>query len=102
VIREEDVRRELLEVWDPELMMDIVNLGLVYDVQVQEAGRKVYVLMTLTAIGCPAFESMKEDIVSRVCALPGVEQVQVDLTFTPPWSKERMSEEAQTVFRYLF
>ncbi|PWK13186.1 metal-sulfur cluster assembly factor [Tumebacillus permanentifrigoris] len=102
MISAEDVYKHLLEVWDPELMMDIVNLGLVYDVQVQEAGRKVSVLMTLTARGCPAFESMREEIITRVSTLPGVEEVVVDLTFIPPWTKERMSEAAQTVFRYLF
>ncbi|KEO82874.1 metal-sulfur cluster assembly factor [Tumebacillus flagellatus] len=102
MITEADVRRELLEVWDPELMMDIVNLGLVYDVQVREQGRRVLVVMTLTAMGCPAFDSMRDDIVSRVSTLPGVESVDVELTFSPPWSKELMSDEAKTIFRYLF
>jgi metal-sulfur cluster biosynthetic enzyme len=102
VITEDDVRNELSEVWDPELMMDIVNLGLVYEVQVLEAGSRVRVVMTLTAMGCPAFDSMKDDIVSRVSALPGVENVDVELTFSPPWSKDLMSEEAKTIFRYLF
>lgn len=102
MISEEDVRRELSEVWDPELMMDIVNLGLVYDVQVREQGRSVYVLMTLTAMGCPAFDTMRDDIRRRLTTLSGVEEVTVELTFNPPWTKDRMSEEAKTIFRYLF
>ncbi|HEU4964560.1 MAG TPA: metal-sulfur cluster assembly factor [Bacilli bacterium] len=101
MITAEQVRERLEEVLDPELMIDIVNLGLIYDITVAEDGRLVTILMTLTTMGCPAFESMRQEIVERIETL-GVEQVNVHLTFDPPWSKERMSEEAQTIFRYLF
>jgi metal-sulfur cluster biosynthetic enzyme len=102
MVTEEKVREQLLEVLDPELMIDIVNLGLVYDIEVEEQGRRVTIVMTLTTMGCPAFDGLRSEIVALVGALPGVEDVQVLLTFDPPWSKERMSDEAQTLFKYLF
>ncbi|MGZ4122981.1 MAG: metal-sulfur cluster assembly factor [Tumebacillaceae bacterium] len=98
----EQVREQLLDVYDPELMMDIVNLGLVYDIEIEEQGRKVTIVMTLTSMGCPAFGGIQSEIVSLVGTLPGVEDVEVLLTFDPPWSKERMSDEAKTIFKYLF
>ena len=96
------VREQLLEVLDPELMIDIVSLGLVYEIDVAEQGRAVRVVMTLTTMGCPAFDALHDEIVERVKKLPGVEAVEVELTFDPPWSKARMSEEARTLLRYMF
>jgi metal-sulfur cluster biosynthetic enzyme len=102
MVTAETVREQLLDVLDPELMIDIVNLGLVYDIDVTEAGDVVRVVMTLTTMGCPAFDGLRDEIVERVKKLPGVEAVAVELTFDPPWSKERMSEEAKILFKYLF
>ena len=101
MITPDDVRECLLDVLDPELMMDVVNLGLIYDIQVAD-GMRVGIVMTLTTMGCPAGDSIRQEIIDKVRTLPGVEDVQVDVTFDPPWTKERMSEEAQTIFRYLF
>lgn len=98
----EQVREQLLDVYDPELMMDIVNLGLVYDIEIEDEGRSVTIVMTLTTMGCPAFGGLQQEIVSLVGTMPGVEKVNVQLTFDPPWNKEMMSEEAKTVFKYLF
>ncbi|OFW81133.1 MAG: aromatic ring hydroxylase [Alicyclobacillus sp. RIFOXYA1_FULL_53_8] len=92
----------LLDVLDPEIQIDIVNLGMVYNVDISEDGKKVTVLVTLTTMGCPLFDDIKEQIVERVSSLDGVEQVDVELTFDPPWSKDSMSEEAKLVFKYLF
>jgi metal-sulfur cluster biosynthetic enzyme len=101
VITEELVRGILLDVLDPEIQIDIVNLGMVYGVKISEDQKKVTVVMTLTTMGCPAFDEMKEQILERVSSL-GVDEVEVELTFDPPWDKEKMSEEAKLVFKYLF
>ena len=102
MVTEELVRGMLLDVLDPEIQIDIVNLGMVYNVDISEDGKKVTVLVTLTTMGCPLFDDIKEQIVERVSSLDGVEQVDVELTFDPPWSKDSMSEEAKLVFKYLF
>jgi metal-sulfur cluster biosynthetic enzyme len=102
MVNAEQVWETLGEVLDPELMIDIVNLGLVYDLEVADDGKIVRIVMTLTTLGCPAFAGMQQEIVERVSSLPGVEQVEVELTFDPPWNRERMSEEAKTLLRYLF
>lgn len=102
MVTEELVRGILTDVLDPEIQIDIVNLGMVYNVDISEGGKKVTVLVTLTTMGCPLFDDIKDQIIDRVSALDGVEDVEVELTFDPPWSKEMMSEEAKLVFRYLF
>lgn len=101
-VTEEMVRGMLTDVLDPEIQIDIVNLGMVYGVDISEDGKKVTVTMTLTTMGCPIFDDLKDQIIEKVKALPGVEDVEVILTFDPPWDKEMMSEEAKLVFKYLF
>ncbi|MCY0887528.1 MAG: iron-sulfur cluster assembly protein [Alicyclobacillaceae bacterium] len=102
MVTEEIVRGMLMDVLDPEIQIDIVNLGMVYGVDVLEDGRKVKVTMTLTAMGCPAYDELKEQIEDTVLSLEGVEEVEIELTFDPPWDKEMMSDEAKLVFKYLF
>jgi metal-sulfur cluster biosynthetic enzyme len=102
MITEEQVKAVLMDVLDPEIQIDIVNLGMVYGIDISEDGKKVKVTMTLTTMGCPAYEMLRDEIVEKVKTLPGVEDVEVELTFDPPWNKEMMSEEAKMVFRYLF
>jgi len=102
MVTEELVRGMLLDVLDPEIQIDIVNLGMVYGVETSEDGKHVKVIMTLTTMGCPAYDDLKQQILDRVGSLEGVEDVEVELTFDPPWSKEKMSEEAKLVFKYLF
>lgn len=102
MVTQELVRGILTDVLDPEIQIDIVNLGMVYNVDISEDGKKVTVLLTLTTMGCPLFDDIKDQIVDRVLELDGVEDVEVELTFDPPWSKDMMSEEAKMVFRYLF
>jgi metal-sulfur cluster biosynthetic enzyme len=101
VLTEEAVMEQLKEVLDPEIQIDVVNLGMIYGVKIEDGGDKVVVRMTLTTMGCPAMEELQYEIVRRVEDL-GVKQVIIDLTFDPPWTKEMMSEEAKTVMRYLF
>jgi metal-sulfur cluster biosynthetic enzyme len=94
----EEVFEALHQVEDPELGMDIVELGLVYDVEVD--GPKVKVTHTLTSMGCPAGPMIQESIHEAVAALPGVEQVEVELTFDPPWTPDRMSDDAKFILGF--
>lgn len=102
MINEELVRGMLTDVIDPEIQIDIVNLGMVYGVDISDDEKHVTVNMTLTTMGCPAYDSLREEIIEKVESLSGVEQCDVELTFDPPWDKEMMSEEAKLVFKYLF
>lgn len=101
MITEEAVYEQLKEVLDPEIQIDVVNLGMIYGVTIVDEGKKVIVRMTLTTMGCPAMEELQDDIVRRIEAV-GVDEVEIDLTFDPPWNKDMMSEEAKLVMRYLF
>ncbi len=87
------VRGALSTVEDPELGLDIVSLGLVYGVE-EEAGH-VHVRYTLTSMGCPLGPVIERDIVGSVGALEGVESVDAELVFEPPWSPEQMSDDAK-------
>ena len=84
----------LREVEDPELGMDIVELGLMYDVEVD--GPRVKVLHSLTSMGCPAGPMIQEGIHDAAAAVPGVEDVEVELTWDPPWTPDRMSDDASS------
>ena len=95
---QEQVYDALRLVEDPELGMDIVDLGLVYDVTVDAANVKV--LYSLTSMGCPAGQMIEEDIERFVREVPGVDQVKSELTFEPPWSPERMSEDAKFILGF--
>ncbi|AQX55837.1 metal-sulfur cluster assembly factor [Priestia flexa] len=90
----EKIMESLEEVVDPELGVDIVNLGLVYDV-IMEENQTVVVTMTLTSIGCPLAGAITEDVKKNVIEVDGVENVEVNITFNPPWEKERMSRYAK-------
>ena len=94
----EDVFEALRQVEDPELGMDIVELGLVYDAEVD--GPKVKVIHSLTSMGCPAGPMIQENIHEVAQALPGVEDVEVELTWDPPWTPERMSEDAKFILGF--
>lgn len=91
----DDVFEALRQVEDPELGMDIVDLGLLYDAEIE--GSKVKVIHSLTSMGCPAGPMIQEDIHNTVAALPGVEDVEVELTWDPPWTPDRMSEDAKFI-----
>jgi FeS assembly SUF system protein len=84
----------LREVYDPEIPVNIYELGLIYGVTVEPSGA-VTVQMTLTAAACPAAQSLPVEVEERVRSIPGVKSVKVDLTFDPPWDMSRMSEAAK-------
>ena len=94
----EDVIEALRSVEDPELGMDIVDLGLLYDVEV--AGSSVRVIHSLTSMGCPAGPMIQEDIHRVTAELPGVEDVEIELTWDPPWTPERMSDDAKFILGF--
>ncbi|RHW43192.1 metal-sulfur cluster assembly factor [Neobacillus notoginsengisoli] len=79
---------------DPELGVDIVNLGLVYDVEMDEEG-KALVTMTLTSMGCPMAGTIVDQVKRALADIPEVKDVDVNLTFNPPWTKEMMSRYAK-------
>lgn len=84
----------LKNVPDPELGISIVDLGLVYDVKVDKKGKAV-VLMTLTTMGCPLFELIADPVRYELRKVKGIKEVEVELTFDPPWSPDKMSKEAK-------
>ncbi len=91
MVNEEIIRESLKGILDPELGLNIVDLGLIYDINIQDGD--VRVAYTLTAMGCPIGAMISEQIEETVMALPGVKNVVADLTFSPPWDPSRMSDE---------
>ena len=94
----EEVVEALRQVEDPELGMDIVEIGLFYEAQIE--GPNVKVIHSLTSMGCPAGPMIQEGIHDAVAALPGVEKVDVELTFDPPWTPDRMSDDAKFILGF--
>ncbi|WP_044643007.1 metal-sulfur cluster assembly factor [Risungbinella massiliensis] len=90
----EEIMEQLEEVYDPELHIDIVNLGLVYGVDIDDEG-KVDVTMTLTAMGCPLSATIHQMVTEAVMKVDGVQSVYVDIVYDPPWDKSRMSRYAK-------
>ena len=98
MIAREDVVEALHGVEDPELGMDIVELGLMYDVEVD--GPNVKVVYSLTSMGCPAGAMIAEGIIDAASSVPGVEQAEAELTFDPPWTPDRMSDDAKFILGF--
>lgn len=90
----DDIVIALKTVYDPEIPVDIYELGLIYKVDISDA-RTVAVEMTLTTPNCPAAAELPGMVESAVAAVPGISDVKVDITFDPPWDQGRMSEEAR-------
>jgi FeS assembly SUF system protein len=91
---EAQVIEKLRTIHDPEIPVNIYDLGLIYDLDVQPAGA-VHVLMTLTAANCPVAQDFPQTVQETLLAIPEVSQVQVELVWEPPWGPERMSEAAR-------
>jgi len=94
----DDVQDALTNVIDPELGLDFVELGLIYDVEIE--GGDVFVTFTLTSPGCPIGPQVSEQIEEFVAELDGVTNVHSKMTFSPPWTPELMSEEAKFALGY--
>jgi len=90
----EPVLEALKTVRDPEIPLNLVDLGLIYELLVKQGGI-VFVEMTLTTPACPVAQSMPGEVEQAIAAVPGVNGVRVKLVWTPPWDRDRMSEEAK-------
>ena len=90
----ERVIQALRTVYDPEMPVNIYDLGLVYEVRADEAG-KIDIRMTLTAPNCPVAGSLPAEVERKAASVPGATGVKLELVFDPPWSKDRMSEAAK-------
>ena len=88
-VTEKDVRNALKTVKDPELHLDLVVLGLVYDIEVEDSS--VHATISLTTPMCPAAGQIVDDARTAIEAIDGVDEVEVELTFDPPWTPERIS-----------
>lgn len=95
MIKKEKVESVLKTIPDPELNISLWDLGLIYDIKIDQPRGIVTVVMTLTSIGCPLFELIATPIKTEITKLPGVKQVDVDLTFEPPWKMDRMTSKGR-------
>ncbi len=99
----EDVYKEVIKylkaIYDPEIPVNIYDLGLIYDIKLirQEDGYKVHITMTLTSMVCPVGESIVDMVKSIANKIDSVTEVEVDLVFDPPWDRSKMSDEAKLV-----
>lgn len=90
----ENIIRVLKTVYDPEIPVDIYELGLIYDVQISDDA-DVKIIMTLTTPNCPVAETLPQEVKDKVKAVENVNEVDLELTFEPSWNKDMMSEEAK-------
>lgn len=90
----------LKTIYDPEIPVDIYELGLIYEVQISKEGR-VDIDMTLTSPNCPVAESLPKDVKEKVETVEGVSSAEVHIVFDPPWDKDMMSEEAKLELGFL-
>ena len=89
----EQIIAEIRKIYDPEIPVNIYELGLIYDVKVNEAKAKI--IMTLTTPNCPVAESLPKEVKDTAMQVDGIEEVDLDLVFDPPWDKSMMSEAAK-------
>ena len=95
----EQVIAEIRKIYDPEIPVNIYELGLIYDVKVKDA--KVKIIMTLTTPNCPVADSLPKEVEDKVKSLDEVNDAKVELTFEPPWTRDLMSEEAKLELGFL-
>lgn len=95
MVTKKQVEDDLKKIPDPELGVSILDLGLIYNIDIDDKTGKVEILMTLTTIGCPLFEQIAGPIRHAVGKRNGVKEVEILLTFEPPWNPDRMSTEAK-------
>ena len=95
----DEVIKKLSTIKDPELGINVYDLGLIYDIKIDE-GNNVNVTMTLTTVNCPVADSFPLDIAKNIISLANTGQVKVKLTFDPPWNKDMMSDDARLALGY--
>lgn len=97
---EQKIVFELKNTYDPEIPVNVYDLGLIYEIDVEDEG-KVKITMTLTAPNCPIIDELLNEIKTRIEHIEGVKEAEIVLTFDPPWDKSMMSEEAQLQLGFL-
>lgn len=90
---EKSIISAIKTVYDPEIPVDIYELGLIYEIKISE-DREATIIMTLTSPSCPVAESLPLEVEEKVAGVEGIEKAKIDLTWEPPWDKDMMSEEA--------
>lgn len=90
---EKQIVLAIKQVYDPEIPVNVYDLGLIYEIRV-DILKKAFIKMTLTSPNCPMADDLLQDVHDAVSIVPGIEDVAIELTFEPPWDKSRMSEEA--------
>ncbi|TRX64566.1 iron-sulfur cluster assembly protein [Carboxylicivirga sp. M1479] len=90
---EGEVINVIKTIFDPEIPVNVYDLGLIYEIDIDEAG-KARIVMTLTSPNCPVAESLPEEVHDKVAEIDGISSVDLNLTFDPPWTKDMLSEEA--------
>ncbi len=90
---ETEIATVLRGIYDPEIPVNIFDLGLIYEINVDES-RNVEIVMTMTAPNCPMADELVQEVHEKIKAIPAVNELKVNLTFEPPWTKEMMTEEA--------
>ena len=93
MVTEEMVREALLDVYDPEIPVNVVDLGLIYELRIEDD--EVFVTMTMTAPGCPFGDQLSEDARERIMSVTGAKNAHINMVSIPPWSPEMMSEDAR-------
>lgn len=94
---EADVWEALSGVTDPEMPVSLVDLGMIYRVEVE--GSTAFVDLTFTSMGCPAMDMILEDVREAVAAVPGVKRVEVEIVWSPPWTKARLTDRGRTLLK---
>ncbi|MDD2548726.1 MAG: iron-sulfur cluster assembly protein [Bacteroidales bacterium] len=97
---EANIVKVLKNIYDPEIPVNIYDLGLIYGIDISENGKTI-IKMTLTAPNCPMVDQMIQEIHNRIGKVNGVAEVEINLTFNPPWDKSMMSEEAMLELGFL-
>ena len=95
----DEIKKKLSTIKDPELGINIYDLGLIYDVNIDK-GNNVKIIMTLTTVNCPVADSFPLDVAKNISSLENIGQVKVKLTFDPPWNKNMMSDDARLALGY--
>lgn len=99
MVTKEEIIEKLSSVYDPEIPINIVDLGLIYDIRIVDG--KVHIKMTLTAPGCPVYALIEDMVKQRVSEIKGVEDVHVEFVWDPPWTPDRMSPKAKAMLGLL-
>lgn len=94
IVREEDIIETIKTVYDPEIPVDIYELGLIYKIEFTAPGI-LYVEMTLTSPMCPVADSLPMEVYNKLKEMVGIDEVELNVVYDPPWTKDKMSEEAR-------